>query len=199
MKKTVLFVILDKYADWEAAYVSSLILALGQEVYSIKTVSLTKDSIKSLGGFTVIPDYDIKSAPTDFEGLVLIGGMSWRTEEAQQVKPLVENALNNKKVLGGICDASVFLGEMGILNNVKHTSNDLNDLKQWAGDSYMGEEKYMMQPAVSDNNIITANGTAPLEFAKEVMIALEVAPEKSILEWYNFYKYGCYEAPMPHM
>ncbi|WP_258881093.1 hypothetical protein [Clostridium tagluense] len=63
----------------------------------------------------------------------------------------------------------------------------------------MGEEKYMMQPAVSDNNIITANGTAPLEFAKEVMIALEVAPEKSILEWYNFYKYGCYEAPMPHM
>ncbi|MBZ9622156.1 glutamine amidotransferase [Clostridium sp. FP2] len=199
MKKTVLFVILDKYADWEAAYVSSLILALGQEVYSIKTVSLTKDSIKSLGGFTVIPDYDIKSAPTDFEGLVLIGGMSWRTEEAQQVKPLVENALNNKKVLGGICDASVFLGKMGILNNVKHTSNDLNDLKQWAGDSYMGEEKYMMQPAVSDNNIITANGTAPLEFAKEVMIALEVAPEKSILEWYNFYKYGCYEAPMPHM
>lgn len=199
MKKTILFVILDKYADWEAAYVSSLILALGQEVYSIKTVSLTKDSIKSLGGFTVIPDYDIKSAPTDFEGLVLIGGMSWRTEEAQQVKPLVENALNNKKVLGGICDASVFLGKMGILNNVKHTSNDLNDLKQWAGDAYMGEEKYMMQPAVRDNNIITANGTAPLEFAKEVMIALEFAPEKSILEWYNFYKYGCYEAPMPHM
>jgi len=199
MKKTVLFVILDKYADWEAAYLSSLILALGQEVYSIKTVSLTKDSIKSLGGFTVIPDYDIKSAPTDFEGLVLIGGMSWRTEEAQQVKPLVENALNNKKVLGGICDASVFLGKMGILNNVKHTSNDLNDLKQWAGDAYIGEEKYMMQPAVRDNNIITANGTAPLEFAKEVMIALEVAPEKSILECYNFYKYGCYEAPMPHM
>ncbi|MBX4267494.1 type 1 glutamine amidotransferase family protein [Clostridium estertheticum] len=199
MKKTVLFVILDKYADWEAAYLSSLIIALGQEVYSIKTVSLTKDSIKSLGGFTVIPDYDIKSAPTDFEGLVLIGGMSWRTDEAQQVKPLVENALNNKKVLGGICDASVFLGKMGILNNVKHTSNDLNDLKQWAGDYYMGEEKYMMQPAVRDNNIITANGTAPLEFAKEVMIALEVAPEKSILEYYNFYKFGCYEAPMPPM
>lgn len=199
MKKIVLFVILDKYSDWEAAYLSSLILALGQEVYSIKTVSLTKDSIKSLGGFTVIPDYDIKSVPTDFEGLVLIGGMSWRNEEAQQVKPLVENALNNKKVLGGICDASVFLGKMGILNNVKHTSNDLNDLKQWAGDAYMGEEKYMMQQAVRDNNIITANGTAPLEFAKEVMIALEVAPEKSILEWYNLHKYGCYEAPMPHM
>ena len=199
MKKIVLFVILDKYADWEAAYLTSFILALGQDEYSVKTVSLTKDSIQSLGGFTVLPDYDIQSAPTDFEGLVLIGGMSWRNEAAQQVKPLVQKALNNRKVLGGICDASAFLGTIGVLNNVSHTSNDINDLKQWAGDAYTGEEKYIIQQAVRDNNIITANGTASLEFAKEIMIALEVAPENRILEWYNFYKLGSYEAPMPGM
>ncbi|KUO76044.1 MAG: DJ-1/PfpI family protein [Desulfosporosinus sp. BRH_c37] len=199
MKKVVLFVILDKYADWEAAYLSSLILSLGQDEYSVKTVSLTKDIIQSIGGFTVLPDYDIQSAPTDFEGLILIGGMSWRNETAQQVKPLVQNALNNRKVLGGICDASAFLGTIGVLNNVSHTSNDLNDLKQWAGNAYTGEEKYIMQQAVRDNNIITANGTASLEFAKEVMIALGAAPENRILEFYNFHKLGYYEAPMPSM
>jgi len=199
MKKVVLFVILDKYADWEAAYLSSLILSLGQDEYSVKTVSLTKDIIQSIGGFTVLPDYDIQSAPTDFEGLILIGGMSWRNETALQVKPLVQNALNNRKVLGGICDASAFLGTIGVLNNVSHTSNDLNDLKQWAGDAYTGEEKYIMQQAVRDNNIITANGTASLEFAKEVMIALGAAPENRILEFYNFHKLGYYEAPMPSM
>ncbi|KLU63769.1 putative protease YdeA [Desulfosporosinus acididurans] len=199
MKKIVLFVILDKYADWEAAYLSSLILSLGQGEYSVKTVSLTTDIIQSIGGFTVLPDYDIQSAPTDFEGLILIGGMSWRNEAAQQVKPLVQNALNNRKVLGGICDASAFLGTIGVLNNVNHTSNDLNDLKQWAGDAYTGEEKYIMQQAVRDNNIITANGTASLEFAKEVTIALGVASENRILEFYNFHKLGYYEAPMPSM
>lgn len=197
MKKIVLFVILEQYADWEAAYLSSLLLALGQDRYEVKTVSLTKNSVRSLGGFTVLPDYDIQSVPMNFEGLVLIGGMSWRNEFAQQINPLVQNALNNKKVLGGICDASVFLGKMGVLNHVKHTSNDLNDLKQWAGKSYTGEEKYVMQQAVRDNNIITANGTASLEFAKEVMIALNVASENKILEWYNFYKLGYYNAPMP--
>ncbi|AFM41483.1 transcriptional regulator containing an amidase domain and an AraC-type DNA-binding HTH domain [Desulfosporosinus acidiphilus SJ4] len=199
MKKVVLFVILDKYADWEAAYLSSLILSLGQDEYSVKTVSLTKDIIQSIGGFTVLPDYDIQSAPTDFEGLILIGGMSWRNESAQQVKLLVQNALNNRKVLGGICDASAFLGTIGVLNNVSHTSNDLNDLKQWAGNSYTGEEKYIMQQAVRDNNIITANGTASLEFAKEVMLALGAAPENRILEFYNFHKLGYYGAPMPSM
>lgn len=199
MKKNILFVILDKFADWEAAYLSSLILALGQDKYSVKTVSLTKDSIQSLGGFTVLPDYDIQSAPTEFEGLILIGGMSWRNPDAQQVKPLVEKTLNSGKVLGAICDASVFLGSIGSLNHVNHTSNDLNDLKQWAKDAYTGEEKYIMQQAVRDDNIITANGTAALEFAKEVMIALQVAPESKILEWYNFHKLGWNEAPMPSM
>lgn len=199
MKKVVLFVLLDKYADWEAAYLSSFILALGQDAYSVKTVSLTKDSIQSIGGITVLPDYDIASAPKDFEGLVLIGGLSWRTEAAQQVKPLVQKAINNQKVLGAICDASVFLGACGALNTISHTSNDLQDLKQWAKNAYTGEEKYLLHPAVRDQNIITANGTASLEFAKEVMIALKAAPENKILEWYNFYKFGCYSAPMPNM
>lgn len=199
MKKIVLFVILDKYADWEDAYISSLILALGNDKYDVKTVSLTKNNVKSLGGFNVVPDYDIQSAPTDFDALVLIGGMSWRYEEALKVKPLVENALNNEKVLGAICDAAVFLGAIGALNNIRHTSNGLNDLKQWAKDAYTGEDKYVMQQAVRDNNVITANGTATLEFAKEVLIALKAASENKINEWYNFYKLGFYEASMPSM
>lgn len=198
-KKNVLFVILDKYADWEAAYLSTLILALGNDKYSVKTVSLTKDIVKSLGGFNVVPDYDIQSAPTDFDALVLIGGMSWRNEESLKVKPLVENALNNGKVLGAICDASAFLGTMGVLNNVRHTSNDLNDMKQWAKAAYTGEDKYFMQQVVRDNNVITANGTATLEFAKEVLIALKAAPENKINEWYNFHKLGFYKATMPSM
>lgn len=197
MKKNVLFVILDQYADWEAAYLSSLLLALGRDKFVVKTVSLTKDSIHSLGGFTVLPDYDIQSVPQDFEGVILIGGMSWRTEAARQVEPLVKDALSKGKVVGGICDASAFLGTIGILNAIDHTSNDINDLKQWAGEAYTGEKNYMKQDVVRSHNVITANGTATLEFAKEVMIALNVASENKIQEWYNFYKLGIYGAPMP--
>lgn len=199
MKKTILFFVLDKYSDWESAYVSCLINALGESEYAIKTFSLSKEPVKSLGGFTLIPDYDLATAPKDFEGLILIGGMSWRTESAKKVKPFVKIAFENKKILGGICDAAGFLATTGVLNNIRHTGNDLNDIKQWAGDSYSGEEKYILEPAICDKNIITANGTAPLEFALEVLKALKVAPEQKILEWYNFHRYGFYEAPMPEI
>lgn len=48
-------------------------------------------------------------------------------------------------------------------------------------------------------NVITANGTVPLEFAKEILFALNVADEKTIADWYNFHKLGVYTASMPKM
>ena len=47
MRKTILFVILPQYADWEAAYITSAITMLGQGQYDIKTVSLSKDYVLS--------------------------------------------------------------------------------------------------------------------------------------------------------
>ena len=190
MKKRILFVILEQFADWEAAYLSSAIYMLGQNNYEVKTISLKKEAVQSIGGFRVIPDY---------EALILIGGLTWRKQNAREVAPLAESAYKAGKILGAICDASAFLGTIGLLNYGNHTSNDLKDLKQWAGASYTGESRYLRQQAVSDKNIVTANGTAALEFAKEVMLTLKLAPEKKINEWYQFHKLGYYGAPMPEM
>lgn len=63
------------------------------------------------------------------------------------------------------------IGTVGVLNDVMHTSNDMNDLKQWAGAVCTGETKYIAKQAVRDRNVITANGTAPMEFAKEILLA----------------------------
>lgn len=199
MNKTILFVILQQYADWEASYITSAITMLGQGQYDIKTVSLSKDYVQSIGGFRVLPDYDVLSAPDDYEALILIGGMTWRNENVQPIKKLVEECYKKGKILGGICDASAFLGTVGVLNDVMHTSNDINDLKQWAGAVYTGETKYIAKQAVRDKNIITANGTAPMEFAKEILLALNVANEEKISDWYNFHKLGFYTASMPKM
>ncbi len=114
---------MDQYADWESACLSSALYMLGDSRYEVKTVSLIKDKVSSIGGFHVLPDYDICSVRDEYEALILIGGMAWRE-------------------LGGICDASAFFGTISVLNQVKHTSNDLNDLKQWAKESYKDEKNY---------------------------------------------------------
>lgn len=172
---------------------------LGQGAFKVKTVSFTKESVTSIGGFHVVPDYDLASIPEEYAGLILIGGMAWRSTEAKQIMPLIQKTLEQKRILGGICDAAGFLATAGALNHVSHTGNDQNDIKQWAGEKYTGENRYLMQQAVRDQNIITANGTAALEFAKEVLMALQVASKMKIEEWFQFHKLGYYEAPMPNM
>lgn len=195
--KTILYVILEQWADWELAYISSAVNMLGQGKFENKTVSLTKNAVKSIGGVKCLPDYDLQSVPSDYDALILIGGMSWHNENAMQIKALADDCIGKNKVLGAICDACRFLGSVGALNSAKHTANDLNELKRYA--AYNNEKGFIHKQAVSDNNIITANGTAPLEFAREVLKALSVASDEQIKGWYDFHKLGFYNAPMPKM
>lgn len=69
----------------------------GEKQYEIKTVSLSQDTILSIGGLSVLPDYDMKSVTNDYEALILIGGMSWRNENTRQMKPFVEIATTKGK------------------------------------------------------------------------------------------------------
>lgn len=158
--------------------------------YKVKTLSITKEPVSSIGGFRVLPDYDLKDMPEDYAGLILIGGMSWFSPEAELIVPLVEKAIKDKKVVGGICNASVFLAMHGFLNNVKHTSNTIDYLKQHVGERYTGDSNYVDQQAVRDGKIITANGTGQLEFCREILYALEADTAEAIEKSYLFYKNG---------
>ena len=195
--KKILYVILEQWADWELAYISSAVTMLGNGKFENKTVSLTKDTVLSIGGVKCLPDYDLQSAPSDYDALILIGGMAWHNENAMQIKPLIDDCIKNGKALGAIGDAFRFLGSVGALNGAKHTANDLNELKQYS--AYTNEQGFVHRQAVSDNNVITANGTAALEFAQEILKALSVASDEQIKGWYDFHKLGFYTAPMPKM
>lgn len=192
-KKEVLIFLLNEFADWEYAFIAPLLhagLEPGRAKYTVKTLSVTKQPVTSIGNFNVIPDYDLNTMPDNFAGLLLIGGMQWFSNEAKQIVPIVKKAIENNKVVGGICNASVFLGMNGFLNNIKHTSNTLEYLKQYAGETYTGDNNYINEQAVRDGNIVTANGTGYLEFCKETLYALNADTPEEIDRNYNFYKLG---------
>ncbi|QIU96585.1 type 1 glutamine amidotransferase family protein [Bacteroides faecium] len=192
--KEVIFVILEGFADWEGAYIATCLnqgVKPGNPItYKVKTLSITKEPVSSIGGFKVLPDYELKDMPEDYAGLVLVGGMSWFSPEAELIVPLVKKAVKEKKLVAGICNASVFLGMHGFLNEVKHTSNTIDYLKQYAGDKYTGDSNYINKQAARDGNIVTANGTGQLEFCREILYALEADTADAIEESYLFYKNG---------
>jgi len=194
MRRKVLFVILNDYADWEGAYLATAInkgVMPGCEVlYETKVVAPTLNEVHSLGGFRTVPDFRLDTIPEDYAALILIGGDQWGSEEAQSVVPIVDEAIKQGKVVGGICGAASFMAAHGFLNHVKHTGNGLDNLKEWGGDNYTNEDGYVNAQAVSDKNIITANGTACLEFTREVLLMLKADTPEKIAQLYDFQKKG---------
>lgn len=107
-----------------------------------------------------------------------------------RVVPIVQDALQRGKIVGAICNASAFMGAHGFLNDVKHTSNTLPYLKQFAGSAYTNEAGYQEKQAVSDKNIVTANGTGHLEFTRELLLLLHADTPEKIDAAYDYYKNG---------
>lgn len=190
MKKEILIFIFDGYADWESAYICSE-LNSPETNYVIKTLSFDKESKVSMGGFHTIPDYSIYNHPDKFAMLILIGGDAWLEEKNNDIKPIVDYAMEHNISVAAICGATFFMGEHGYLDNRKHSSNTLEFLKLKAP-NYKGDCNYIEQQAVSDCNVITANGTATLEFTREIMLCLNAKPTDKINEWYKFHKLGHY-------
>lgn len=122
---------------------------------------------------------------------MLIGGFGWLDEqEADKVVPIVRHAIEKGIIVGAICNATSFLAKHGFLNDIKHTGNGLQQLQLWGGDNYTNKTGYMNEQAVSDNRIVTANGTGYLEFAKELLLLLENDTPEQIDMFYRFNKVG---------
>lgn len=197
MSKTVMIVLLNEFADWEASFLAPAlrtgVMAGCEGHFDVVYAAPSGRSVRSLGGLTVQPDRDLTALPDDCAGLVLVGGMSWRTSEADQVAPLVADALGRGLLVGAICNATLFLAARGFLNDLQHTGNTVEMMKEWGGKRYTGEAHYVERQAVSDGGIVTANGTGYLEFTREFLLCLGADSTEHIEASYRFNKQGFYK------
>lgn len=195
MNNEILYILLPDFAEHEMVYLAQAIAsdenALKENPkYVNKIVAPTMEPVKSIGGFQLLPDYSFDTMPEDYAALVLIGGFGWFAPVADKVAPLVKHALEKGKIVGAICNASSFIAKHGFLNNIKHTGNGIDQLKIWGGENYINADGYINAQAVSDANIVTANGSATLEFAKELLLLLENDTPERIKMYYQFNKQG---------
>ncbi|MGT2924661.1 type 1 glutamine amidotransferase family protein [Streptococcus caviae] len=190
MKNDILVYVFDDYADWEPAYVCSE-LNRQDSPFQIKTIGSDKQPKKSMGGFRVIPDYDLTDYPKDFKLLIIPGGDSWLEGKNTEILPVVDYAVCHRIPIAAICAATNFLAENAYLNHVRHTGNTLEFIKK-AAPHYRGEDFYIEEQAVSDGGVVTANGTAALEFAREIFLLLNSKNPQEIEDWYHFTKVGFY-------
>lgn len=191
MKKKIVIFLFDGFSDWEIAYLTPQIKK--NEKFELVYFSKDGNPVSSMGGLQVLPDSsleEITSANIDL--LILPGGTAWEKGDNKEIDQLTKEVFGSGKTVAAICAATAYLGQLGILNDLKHTSNDLNYLKSIAP-KYIGEANYENQLAITDRNVITANGIAPIEFAKEIFKKIALYDVANIEKWFQLFKNGVWE------
>lgn len=195
MSNEILYILLPDYAAHEVVYLSQ---AIASDEYALKehpkyvnrVVAPTMEPVRSIGGFRTLPDYSLDTMPDDYAALVLIGGFGWSTPVADRVEPIVRQAVGKGRIVGAICNGASVMARCGLLNDIQHTGNGLEQPRLWGAGNYTNPEGYVHQQAVSDRRIVTANGSGTLEFARELLMLLENDTPERIEMYYQFNRQG---------
>ncbi|GAF06175.1 intracellular protease [Paenibacillus pini JCM 16418] len=141
-----------------------------------------------MGGLKVLPSLSVDECilqSTDV--LVLPGGNTWTEAIHEPILKKASTSLKEGAVVAAICGATMGLAKMGLLDSRRHTSNNLEYMKMICP-HYIGESYYEMEPAVTDGNLVTASGIAPLEFTMHVLKVLDVFAPETLQSWFNLYQ-----------
>jgi putative intracellular protease/amidase len=188
MKKKIYVFLFDGFSDWEISYLTPEINK--SEQFDLIYFSKNGDLITSMGGLQIKPTKSLDDLKLDdINMLILPGGTAWENGENKEIAKITTDLFETDKPIAAICAATTYLGQLGLLNDLKHTSNDLNYLKGIAP-KYSGDENYQNSLAVTDRNIITANGIAPIEFACEIFKTIGLYSDDNIEKWFQLFKNG---------
>ncbi len=190
--RTLYLYVLDTFADWEPGYVlaelhSGRFLKEPDQRYTLVLCGSTPATIMTMGGMHFVPEIliqDIVPEPDDI--LLLPGADTWLLPSQRTAVSAARRFLEEGLTVAAICGGTLGLANAGILDNRPHTSNDLEALRMFCP-VYRGEDFYVDAPAVTDGNLITASGLAPVDFAYHVFRRLGVMNDATLEAWYHLH------------
>ena len=194
--KSIYLFLFDTLSDWEIGYVTAgignPIMQINPCKYQLKTFSIDGKPVRTIGGLKIIPNLSLSEVTlSDAAMLILPGGKSWEEGGNHEAILLAKKFYENKIKVAAICGATLGLAKSGLLDFVQHTSNSKEYL---LNSHYKGGNYYLNQLSVSSTGIITASGTAPLEFARDIFKELNLYKAEVLEAWYKLFKTGSPEA-----
>jgi putative intracellular protease/amidase len=189
---TLYLYILDTLTDYEPGHVMAE-LRSGRYLkdpalrFSVVLCGSTLDPVTTMGGLHLTPEVlirDIQPVPGDV--LILPGADTWLDPARAAALKVAGRLLDGGILVAAICGATFGLANAGLLDNRPHTSNDLAALKMFCP-NYKGEDHYVNEPAVTDGNLITASGLAPVEFAYHIFRSLDVMAPATLEAWHGLF------------
>lgn len=179
--------IFDGFADHEIALVMAWLNSCSD--FAIETFSANGRVVTSMSGLKVCPHTSLQMMDPDFfDFLLLPGGDQWEKGDNLDIFPLIRTTVG-KKPIAAICGATLALADLGLLDDISHTSNFPGYIQQFCPD-YAGSELYQPVSCVNTGTVITAGGVAIVDLAYEILKTFGIFKEGKAQNWKELYQTG---------
>lgn len=186
---TVVLYAFDTMADWEYGHLVGTLAQLrgaGLPVDLIVAGDSTAE-VTTLGGLTLRLEYTLSDLdPAHIDMLVLPGGKTWDARH-DSILGLAADRLTHEQPVAVICGATLGLARRGLLDDRHHTSNAPGFL---AVSGYGGAHLYEAARVVVDGALITAPGSSPLEFTREILTVTGLLSPDAAHAWHQGHATG---------
>lgn len=192
---TVYIYVLDTLADWELGYVtaelnSGRFFKKDAPEVSVKTVAVSTEPVKTMGGLTIVPDCTISEIAVNEKSVLLLpGANTWDNPGHSVIIKKAGELFSAGALVCAICGATVALANAGLLDQRPHTSNGAGYLEM-VSPRYKGQKFFVDAPSVADRNLITASSTGGLLWAKQIIERLDVFQRNTLEAWYAYFSTG---------
>ena len=192
---TIYVYVIDTLADWEMGHVlaelnSRRFFKENAPRVSLKTVSASKEPVRTMGGLTIVPDISLDDmAVHESSVLLLPGADTWNDPRHDAVLEKASEFLSSGATVCAICGATAALARFGLLDQRPHTSNGPGFLEM-ISPGYQGQSFYRDEPSVTDHNLITAGCTGALLWTKQILKHLGVFESNTLESWYEYFRTG---------
>lgn len=191
--KTIHCGVYNTMSDWEVGYATAHI---GNGYWQrepgtahVRYVAASSEPVTTAGGLRIVPDLTIDDLdPRDSAMLILPGAETWDTGGNEAFAELARRFVDAGVTVAAICGATSGLAAAGLLDDRPHTSNAREYL---SATGYRGGDLYRDDvTAITGDGVITASGVFPVDFAREVLAALDLYESGVLASWYKLYGQG---------
>ncbi len=168
-----------RFSEYE---LSVLLSVLQQGEKPAIFIGLDHDVVKGEAGLLCQPEKTIHHIDLDeIDSLVLPGVDDFEhLVNHEELSSFLGQANDGKRIIGAISSAPYLLSMSGVLENKKYTTGLTEEQRSFLGT--FTEENYVDSPVVVDDNLITAIGSAFIDFAFAFGDSLKLNYEKG---WYR--------------
>ncbi len=165
--KTILCFLYETFVEFEMTLTCYYINL--EDDFQVTYIGYEKTPIKSLGGISVKLDKTVEeiTSTKDIEGIIIPGGVKRILKP--ELELLIKKLHEEKKLIAAICAGPEFLAKSGILDRRKYTTTvPPDEYVEKKEEDPFPRETYVETRMVRDENIITAKGSAFVDFALEI-------------------------------